>query len=460
MSYLGNSPTDQSFVATVDYFNGDGVTVAFTLSRQVASVAQVQAVIENVPQNPSSAFTLMGNVITFTSAPPSGSANIYVYYTSPNTKVIAPSAGTVDTTALAAAAVTPVKMANYGAELGMRNRVINGDMRIDQRNNGTAVTINAAAYTYPVDRWGAYGQATDGVYTAQRSSTAPAGFNNSLLATVTTADASIAPSQFYIYKHGIEGFNVGDLNWGSSNAATVTLSFWVRSSLTGMFSGSITNGSYTRSYPFSYTINSANTWEQKTIIIAGDTTGTWLTDNNAGMYLYIDLGSGSGNKGTAGAWSSTGYTGATGSVNLIGTLGATFYITGVQLEKGTVATPFEYRTYSTELALCQRYYEISGIYGVSGGAALAGGAGNATNRAFAFAGNDFKVTKRTTPTVTIQSAQTGTANNISGYSSGTNYVVNDISIPTPNVVCRYLQITTTFTGYEPQSYYWQASAEL
>jgi hypothetical protein len=238
---------------------------------------------------------------------------------------------------------------------GFKNRIINGSMQIDQRNAGAGVTVNAEAYIFTLDRWSAFGQATDGVYTIQRSTTAPVGFVNSLLATVTTADASIGASQFYILRHGIEGLNVADLNWGTANASTVTLSFWVRSSLTGTFSGSLANASYNRAYPFTYTINSANTWEQKSITIAGDTTGTWATDNTAGINLYFDLGSGSSNKGTAGAWTGTGLIGVTGSVNLIGTSGATLNITGVQLEKGSTATSFDYRPYGTELALCQRY---------------------------------------------------------------------------------------------------------
>jgi hypothetical protein len=238
-----------------------------------------------------------------------------------------------------------------------KNRIINGAMQVDQRNSGASVTVNAEAYIFTLDRWSAFGQATDGVYTIQRSTTAPVGFVNSLLATVTTADASIGASQFYILKHGIEGLNVADLNWGTANASTVTLSFWVRSSLTGTFSGSLANASYNRAYPFTYTINSANTWEQKSITIAGDTTGTWATDNTAGINLYFDLGSGSSNKGTAGAWTGTGLIGVTGSVNLIGTSGATLNITGVQLEKGSTATSFDYRPYGTELMLCQRYFQ-------------------------------------------------------------------------------------------------------
>jgi hypothetical protein len=252
---------------------------------------------------------------------------------------------------------------NISAENGFsfRNRIINGDMRIDQRYEGTAATINTENnYTYVVDRWNGYGTSSDGVFTLQRSATAPSGFSNSLLATVITADASISAFQFYIFEQFIEGYNIDDLAWGTANAQSVTLSFWVRSSVTGTFSGSVANNAYDRSYPFTFVINSANTFEYKTVTIPGDTTGTWLTDNGIGIRLYFDLGSGSSNKGTAGAWAGVGYTGATGSVNLISTLNATFYITGVQLEVGTVATPFERRPYATEFSLCERYFQKIG----------------------------------------------------------------------------------------------------
>ena len=241
-----------------------------------------------------------------------------------------------------------------------KNRIINGAMLIDQRNNGASVTINSASNTYTLDRWIGYGQATDGVYTIQQSSTAPTGFSKSLLATVTTADSSVGATQIYTLRYKIEGLNLTDLNWGTANAATVTLSFWVRSSVTGTFGGSILNDGQSRSYPFSYTISSANTWEQKTITIAGDTSGTWLTTNGIGMDLFFSLGMGSTYSGTASTWSGTNYYSVTGSTNLISTLNATLYITGVQLEKGSTATSFDYRPYGTELQLCQRYYQCIG----------------------------------------------------------------------------------------------------
>ena len=139
----------------------------------------------------------------------------------------------------------------------------------------------------------------------------------------------------------------------------LTLSFWVKSSLTGTFGGVFGNSAFNRSYPFTYTISSANTWEQKTVTIAGDTTGTWETTNSAGIQLYFGLGSGSTYSGTAGAWTGSGLISATGAVNVMGTLNATWQITGVQLERGSNATSFEFRSYGQELALCQRYYQKS-----------------------------------------------------------------------------------------------------
>jgi hypothetical protein len=240
--------------------------------------------------------------------------------------------------------------------LFFRNRIINGDMRIDQRNAGAAVTVNSANNFYVVDRFFGAGQVTDGVFTVQQSTTAPTNFTNSIIATVTTADASLGATQQYLVGQAVEGFNAADLRWGTANALTVTLSFWVRSSLTGTFGGSLVNSGFNRSYPFTYSISSANTWEQKTVTIAGDTSGTWLTDNGVGIRVLFSLGAGSTYAGTAGAWDGSYKAGATGQTQVIGTLNATWYVTGVQLETGSVATPFERRPYGTELMLCQRYY--------------------------------------------------------------------------------------------------------
>ena len=239
---------------------------------------------------------------------------------------------------------------------GLKNRIINGDMVIDQRNAGASVTPANGAVTYTLDRWAFFvNQASK--LTAQRNAgsvTPPAGFTNYLGVTSSSA-YSVGASDRFIAQQYIEGFNVADLGWGTANAQTVTLSFWVRSSLTGTFGGSLKNNDGTRSYPFSYTISAANTWEKETITITGDTTGTWLTNNSAGIILNFGLGTGSTFSGTAGAWVSSNLDSVTGATSVVGTNGATFYITGVQLERNTTATPFEWIPYGMELALCQRY---------------------------------------------------------------------------------------------------------
>jgi hypothetical protein len=300
-----------------------------------------------------------------------------------------------------------ISSAYSSGALSNRNKIINGAMTIDQRNAGTAVTVNSTGNFYAVDRFFATGQSADGVFTAQQSSAAAAGFNKSLLATVTTADASIGATQQYLVGQAIEGLNVAELGWGSSDAQTVTLSFWVRSSLTGTFGGSLVNSAFNRSYPFSYAISSADTWEYKTITVAGDTSGTWLTTNGVGIRLYFSLGAGSTYVGTAGSWSGSFLVGVTGQTNLIGTLNATWYVTGVQLEAGDTATPFEHRSYGDELALCQRYFEKSYNTDVVPGTATFTGVftnGGVTNLAAANyatrASTAYKVTKRATPTVT------------------------------------------------------------
>ena len=248
-----------------------------------------------------------------------------------------------------------------------RNRIINGDMRIDQRNAGASVTVNNNSYIYSVDRWAGLGQPTDGVFTLQRATVAPTGFSNSLLATVTTADTSLGASQFYVVRQAIEGFNIADLGWGAAGAQAVTLSFWVRSSLTGTFGGSLRNAVPNRSYPFTYSINAVNTWEQKTISIAGDTSGTWDSTNGEGINLFFGLGVGSSFSGAAGAWAGANYLSATGAQSVVGTNGATFYITGVQLEAGTTATPFERVEYGEMERRCRRYFQplFMGLGGIS-----------------------------------------------------------------------------------------------
>jgi hypothetical protein len=237
-------------------------------------------------------------------------------------------------------------------QTGFRNRIINGSMTIDQRNAGASVTPLSGQFI--TDRFRG-GLSQNSKYTAQQSTTAPTGFINSLLITALSTYA-VGADDFFDIRQPIEGFNIADLGWGTANAQTVTLSFMVRSSLTGTFGGALKNSAGNRSYPFSYTIFAANTFEYKTIIIPGDTTGTWLTNNGVGIFLQFGLGVGSTFSGAAGAWAAANYVSATGATSVVGTNGATWYVTGVQLEKGSTATPFEFRSIGQELMLCQRYF--------------------------------------------------------------------------------------------------------
>lgn len=238
----------------------------------------------------------------------------------------------------------------------LRNRIINGAMMIDQRNAGASVTPTGGQYT--LDRW-TFDLSQSSKLTTQQNAggvTPPTGFINYLGVTSSSA-YSIVAGDYFAVKQMIEGLNVADLAWGTASASTVTLSFWVRSSLTGTFGGCVSNSANNRAYPFTYTIIGSNTWEYKTIQIPGDTTGTWLTTNGIGIELNFGLGVGSTYSAAAGAWTAGNYISATGSTSVVGTNGATWYVTGVQLEDGAVATPFERRMYGQELSLCKRYYD-------------------------------------------------------------------------------------------------------
>lgn len=262
---------------------------------------------------------------------------------------------------------TSVAGSNLGAGNAsiMKNRLINSDMRIDQRNAGASVAIVNSSNTYLVDRF--FGYCTqNGKITAQQNAgsvTLPVGFTN-YLGLVSQSAYSIVAGDITLLAQRIEGFNTADLGWGTANAKTVTLSFQVYSSLTGTFGGSLQNYGASRSYPFTYSIPVANTWTTVLITIAGDISGTWFTNNSLGIQVTWGLGVGSTYSGTPGSWSANAYYGATGATSVVGTNGATFYITGVQLEVGSSATGFEYRQYGQELALCQRYFwkTQQGIY--------------------------------------------------------------------------------------------------
>lgn len=312
-----------------------------------------------------------------------------------------------------------------GNASAMKNRLINGDFRIDQRNAGASVTPTTSNNVFPVDRWVTYA-AQSSKYTVQQNAgsvTPPVGFTKYLGATSSSAYSVLTGDYFSILQN-IEGFNTADLAWGTANAKTVTLSFQVYSSLTGTFGGAIQNYNGTRSYPYSYTISSANTWTQISVTIAGDTTGTWQTGNSTGMAVAFSLGAGATFSASAGAWAAGNYLSATGATSVVGTSGATFYITGVQLEVGSSATGFEYRQYGQELALCQRYYEKSYNTDVVPPTNTYVGAITTyvqLNTAIVVGGGisiRYATVKRTTPTVTIYS-KVGTSGKLTEDNSGT-----------------------------------------
>jgi hypothetical protein len=289
-----------------------------------------------------------------------------------------------------------------GGAFSFKNRIINGDMRIDQRNAGASVNLFSGA-TYVVDRFTAV-EDSDGAMTAQQVSDAPTGFVNSIKITTTTADGSLAAGQYANIQQRIEGTSISDLAWGTASAKTITLSFWVRSSLTGTFSGSLRNSAFDRTYVFTYSISSADTWEQKAITIVGDTSGTWLTTTGVGIRIALALGAGTDFVATAGSWGSGNYFAASGTTNVLGTLNATFYITGVQLEVGSVATPFERRPFGTELNLCLRYYYKLGgtsLFSVANGDGM--GVGRCTTTTGASVVVPFPVPMRAKPSALEQS---------------------------------------------------------
>jgi hypothetical protein len=284
----------------------------------------------------------------------------------------------------------------------MKNRIINGGMIIDQRNAGASVTPTNNQYT--VDRWAAEVTQASKFTVQQVSGNANTaqGFTQSLRVTSSSAYSVISSDVFDI-KQQIEGYNIADFVWGTANAKTVTLSFWVYSSLTGTFGGSLTNdGSY--SYAFSYTISSANTWTQVSVTIPGSTAGSWNSTNGTGLYVRFNLGCGSNYLGTANTWVASNTVAPTGSQSIVGTNGATWYLTGVQLELGSAATAFEWRPYSQELNNCFRYYyKYPGSPNIHG---MLYSSGKYIGTVF------FPATMRTTPTIADLTGNYGTIENV------------------------------------------------
>jgi len=283
-----------------------------------------------------------------------------------------------------------------GNASSFKNRIINGGMVIDQRNAGASVTPTTDT-TYTLDRWVARLTQTSKFSVQQNAGgvTPPTGYTNYLGVTSLSA-YSLGASDYFGIQQNIEGFNLSDLAWGAAGGSPATLSFWVRSSLTGTFGASLYNVTGSVSIPLTYTVSSANTWQYVTVAIPSSSlAGTFSsTTNGLGISVFFNLGSGTSQSGgTPGTWSGTFARAPSGAVSVVGTNGATFYITGVQLEVGTVATSFDYRPYGTELQLCQRYYELINIGVLNLSAQW-------TGSLFIGGGTSFVVPKRATPSGT------------------------------------------------------------
>ena len=338
--------------------------------------------------------------------------------------------------------------ANLPNTFGFKNRIINGAMVIDQRNAGASVSPNTSVDVFPCDRF-AVQASQNSKCTAQQVTTAPTGFKNSLKITSSSAFSVGVNDYFDIYQK-IEGYNFADMAFGTASAATFTLSFWVQCSLTGTFGGSVYNNAFNRSYPFSYTISSANTWEYKTVTIVGDQSGTWTTDNTCGLGVGFGLGVGTNYSGTSGAWTGSGKFAPTGATSVVGTNGATFYITGVQLEKGSTATSFDYRPYGTELALCQRYCNVFGNGGYAYQNFSTGMAPSTTLVESVFF---VPATMRTQPTITTS----GTLRLTDEVSS---YTPSAIVVSTGNSGTQAITLNITTTGLTQfRNYYFSANGD-
>jgi len=323
-----------------------------------------------------------------------------------------------------------------------KNRIINGAMQIDQRNAGASVTGNNGVFT--MDRWRVVATQSS-KFTVQQNAgsvTPPVGFSNYLGITSSSAYSVVSGDAFSILQP-VEGFNFADMAWGTANAQTVTLSFWVRSSLTGTFGGCLFNGAANRSYPFTYTISSANTWTLISVVVAGDTSGTWVgATNGVGCFVTFNLGSGSTFSGTANSWQSANLYAPTGATSVVGTNGATFYITGVQLEKGSTATSFDYRPYGQELALCQRYFiKYGGDYGLE-----IAGSGQAVSTTATFTATYLPVDMRTQPSISFSGIVA--ADGVNAVTNLTNLAINT-SVSSSKIIALAGTAASGLTQYRP-----------
>jgi hypothetical protein len=319
-------------------------------------------------------------------------------------------------------AVELAQVASANVSEAFKNRLINGAFTISQYNGTSSVTPTSDAYV--IDRWKLQVSQASKLSFQQNagSVTPPVGFIN--YAGMTSLSAySIGSSDYFNLLQIIEGFNCSDLGWGTANAKTITVSFQVYSSLTGTFGGALKNYDNSRSYPFSYSIPVANTWTTISFTVAGDTTGTWNTGNTGGILIQFGMGVGSTFSGTAGSWASANYISATGATSVVGTNGATFYITGVQLEVGSTASGYDYRMYDQELSACQRYLPAIITSTATGSPSFICNGYNASTGAW-YGVYPFKVTPRTSPTG-ITTVNPTSSFNVFAY--GSSYAISAIA---------------------------------
>ena len=312
--------------------------------------------------------------------------------------------------------------------LSNRNLIINGAMQVAQR--GTSVSAKSGGGYHTVDRCNLFQNL--GAMNLSQSTDSPDGFSYSLKHEVSTS-ATPSSTSIVTYAHAVEGYNVAHLNWGTSSAKAVTVSFWVKSSVTGTYGAWMRNANANRYQPKEFSVSSANTWEQKTLTFTGDTSGTWGTTNGIGINFGIVLAAGSSQQGTADTWQTGPAYTTSNQVNWQGTSGATFYLTGVQLEVGSKATPFEHESYGQTLAKCQRYYYTH----VVGSSMADVGVGAYYNISlFAFTVR-YPVTMRTPPDLEVTTGAdyyrifaNGTADTLNAMASAGRATVNTMGIDT------------------------------
>ena len=307
-------------------------------------------------------------------------------------------------------------LTNLSTPLGNRNMVINGASMVSQRRGTSTFTLNqGTSPNYIIDRYKCWAVG-GGSLTIQQSADAPAGFQNSLMLTVGTTDTDALSQNgtYYIFQHRIEGYDTRRLNMGQSNAQSSTLSFYIKSDVVGTYCVMLNNASQNRCYTKEFSVSVANTWEYKTITYPGDTTGTWLHNENDGIQLNWCLASGANYQGTANQWNTSWKDHTSNQVNFMATSGNKIRLTGIQLEKGTTATEFEHRTYQEELARCQRFYQDipanSSVY-------------VPMNGSYARINVIFPTTMRNAPSITLTPSWDGGSSTIYGcmfYKSGNN----------------------------------------